>query len=93
MFGRQIELNRKRAISLGLLRQAQICGSQAFEFGAGCLISFCFGMGEKFESFCPVIIPRGNRGPLYAMCTPPHAKREGIEFVPKLIEPVQLTEH
>ena len=70
LFGWQIELNSERAISLGLLREAQICGSQAFEFGAGCLVSFCVGMGEKFKSFRPVIIPHGHYGPLYATCAP-----------------------
>lgn len=60
VFGRQIELDDEPAVSLGLLRKAQICGSQVFKFGADDEVSFCVGVGEKFKSFRPVIIPRGH---------------------------------
>jgi hypothetical protein len=60
LFRRQIEFNNESAISLSLLREAQICRGQIFKFGAGLRVSFGVGMGEKLESFGPVVIPHGH---------------------------------
>ena len=63
MLRRQVELNNETAISLGLFREPQISGGQAFKLSAGYWVSFCVGMSEEFKRFRPVIVPNGHYWP------------------------------